>query len=51
MRSRCITCGNSFERASDESWKARCHPDKHGGSELANNVTAWLLRVHKEVRV
>lgn len=24
-----------------------CHPDKHGGSELANAVTAWLLSLRK----
>lgn len=27
-----------------------CHPDKHGGSPLANDVTAWLLRVRRELR-
>ena len=27
-----------------------CHPDRHGGSELAGQVTQWLLRVRKELR-
>jgi hypothetical protein len=26
-----------------------CHPDKHGGSALSNEVTAWLLRVREEL--
>ncbi len=27
-----------------------CHPDKHGNSEAANEVTKWLLAKRKEVR-
>lgn len=26
-----------------------CHPDRHGGSTLAGEVTTWLLRVRKEL--
>lgn len=26
------------------------HPDKHGGSALATEVTAWLLSLRKEAR-
>lgn len=26
-----------------------CHPDLHNGSELATNVTAWLLDLRKRV--
>jgi len=24
-----------------------CHPDKHGGSEAANEITTWLLTMRK----
>lgn len=27
-----------------------CHPDKHGGSELANKVTQWLAEIKRGVR-
>lgn len=27
-----------------------CHPDRHGGSPLATSITAWLLRVRRELR-
>lgn len=26
-----------------------CHPDKHGGSATANDVTAWLLTMRQKV--
>lgn len=26
-----------------------CHPDKHGGSELANKVTQWLAEMKRGV--
>ena len=26
-----------------------CHPDKHGNSEAANEVTKWLLEVRKKL--
>lgn len=25
-----------------------CHPDRHGGSPLAHDVTAWLLGLRRE---
>lgn len=27
-----------------------CHPDRHGGSELAHAVTQWLLKLRGELR-
>lgn len=27
-----------------------CHPDKHAGSSLANEVTGWLLELRKGTR-
>lgn len=27
-----------------------CHPDRHAGSALANEVTAWLLSLRKAAR-
>jgi hypothetical protein len=26
------------------------HPDRHGGSQLANEITQWLLRVRRELQ-
>lgn len=26
-----------------------CHPDRHGGSELAHAVTTWLLALKRQV--
>ncbi len=26
-----------------------CHPDKHGGSALANRTTAWLLSLRERI--
>ena len=27
-----------------------CHPDRHGGSELSNRATVWLLGLKKSIR-
>tara|TARA_Y100000310_G_scaffold287290_1_gene312071 strand:- start:168 stop:458 length:291 start_codon:yes stop_codon:yes gene_type:complete len=24
-----------------------CHPDKHGNSELSNNITSWLIKNYR----
>ena len=41
---------NVFTKEEIQTLISLCHPDKHGGKGSANNITAKLLKIRKEMK-